>query len=137
MAKFLNYDKLIKQLERHEGVRLFPYRDTLGNLTIGCGRNLSSKGVSKEESDEMLLNDIVDTEKQLDVWLPWWRDKSENANLVLMDMCFNMGIETLLKFKRFLTALKKDDIKTAKEEMMDSIWAKQVGQRAKNLRDML
>lgn len=33
-------DRVKAQLVRHEGLRLKPYRYTVGKLTIGIGRNL-------------------------------------------------------------------------------------------------
>ena len=131
------YDTLTAQLRKHEGERLQPYRCTAGYLTIGVGRNLDAKGISQGESEILLMSDMEDVESDLDRSLPWWREESENVRLVLADMCFNLGIRGLLKFKRFLAAIERGDTETAKVEMMDSKWAGQVGRRATNLREML
>ena len=131
------YDKLTEQLKKHEGLRLYPYRCTAGKLTIGVGRNLDDKGISEEEANELLQDDIYDVEIQLDEQLPWWRSKPENVQLVLCDMCFNLGISGLLTFDKFLHALRLGFIETAQMEMMDSLWAIQVGTRANDLREML
>ena len=131
------YDKLTEQLKKHEGLRLYPYRCTAGKLTIGVGRNLDDKGISEEEANELLQDDIYDVEIQLDEQLPWWRDKPENVQLVLADMCFNLGINGLLTFDKFLHAIRLNFIETAQIEMMDSLWATQVGTRANDLREML
>ena len=53
---------LRSQLERHEGLRLKPYRDTVGKLTVGYGRNLEDVGISRDEADFMLDNDIDQVE---------------------------------------------------------------------------
>ena len=131
------YEELTKQLKIHEGFRQFPYRCTAGRLTIGIGRNLDAKGVSEEEAEELLQNDIYDVEIQLDKNIPWWRNKPENVQLVLMDMCFNLGMSGLLTFDKFLHAVRLGFWETAQMEMMNSLWATQVGTRADNLREML
>lgn len=131
------YEKLAEQLEDHEDLRLKPYRCTAGKLTIGIGRNLEDKGVTRKEAEYLLMSDIESVEGQLDSKLPWWRSKPENVRLVLTDMCFNLGIDSFMQFEKFLDAVKRDDMETAKVEMMDSRWAEQVGRRAENLRAMM
>ena len=39
-----------EQLILHEGLRLKPYRDTVGKLTIGVGRNLDDVGITRAEA---------------------------------------------------------------------------------------
>jgi lysozyme len=53
-------DLLALTLQRHEGLRLRlrAYRDTVGKLTIGYGRNLDDRGISEDEAGFMLDNDI-------------------------------------------------------------------------------
>jgi hypothetical protein len=49
---------LAELLSRFEGLRLKPYRDTVGKLTIGFGRNLEEKGISQLEAEFLLYQDI-------------------------------------------------------------------------------
>ena len=65
--------------------------------------------------------------------MPWWKELSDEKMRVLANMCFNLGITRLLKFRKFLAALEAGDFETAGEEMMDSKWATQVGARATRL----
>lgn len=51
--------QLEAMLRLHEGEKLLPYKCTAGKLTIGVGRNLEARGISKDESDLMLRNDIA------------------------------------------------------------------------------
>jgi lysozyme len=44
---------LIKQLVQSEGLRLEVYQDTLGIDTIGVGRNLEDRGITKEELEAL------------------------------------------------------------------------------------
>jgi lysozyme len=124
---------LTDQLVRHEGLRLNPYFCTAGKLTIGVGRNLEANGISKAEAYFMLENDIVKIINELDEHLPWWKDLSTARQHVLVDMAFNMGIFGLMKFQKTLEAIKDERYADAAVEMLDSKWAKQVGNRAQAL----
>jgi lysozyme len=129
----INMKQMTKQLELHEGIRLKPYYCTSGKLTIGIGRNLEDNGVSKAEATFMLQNDLVRIIEELDDSIPWWRDLSEVRRRVLIDMAFNLGTFGLTKFKNMLAAARDSEFEKAAEEMLDSRWAEQVGQRANRL----
>ena len=53
-----NDPTLIRLIEDHEGRRSHIYTDTVGKLTIGVGRNLTDRGLSDDEIDYLLANDI-------------------------------------------------------------------------------
>lgn len=124
---------LREQLLLHEGLRLKPYRDTVGKWTIGIGRNLSDKGLTKVEALILLDNDIFEAQRDLEKYLPWASTLDDARYRVLVDMTFNMGIHGLLGFKRMLAALERGDYETAAAEMESSKWAEQVGRRAHRL----
>lgn len=130
-------DALKTQLIKHEGLRFKPYLDSVGVLTIGVGRNLHDKGISKAEALHLLDNDILGTLADLDAKLPWWRDMAEARQLVLADMAFNLGITRLLTFKNALAAMKAGDYPAAADGMLASLWAQQVGTRAHTLAKMM
>ena len=133
----MDKQKLIEQLRLHEGVEHKPYTDTVGKLTIGVGRNLDDRGLSDDEIDYILANDIKIGEDELDVWWKDWRTMDETRQRVVADMLFNMGRPTLAKFKNFLSALQEQDYERASVEMMDSNWARQVKGRADTLARMM
>lgn len=128
---------LVRQLIEHEGLKLKPYRCTAGKLTIGIGRNLEDKGVTRTESILLCQNDLDEIEAALDRHLPWWRGMEQTRQHAIADMAFNLGIGGLLQFKRMLSALEAKDYRIAADEALRSRWAKQVGQRAHRLADML
>ncbi len=130
-------DLVTADLRRDEGERLKPYRDTVGKLTIGIGRNLDDVGISAEESAFLLANDIAKVEKQLDERLPWWRTLSINRQRVLINMAFNMGIFGLLGFKNTLAFVQAGDYARAADNMLISKWAKQVKGRAVRLAELM
>jgi lysozyme len=120
------------ELIEHEGLRLKPYRDTMGKLSIGVGRNLDDDGITKDEALYLLDNDIYRIGLLLcnASFIDFSKIKNEVREGVLIDMAFNLGIEGLSKFKDMLEAIKEDDWDKAADAMLDSLWAKQVGQRA-------
>lgn len=128
---------LIRQIRLHEGERLKPYRCTAGKLTIGVGRNLDDRGITTEESAMLLDNDIRLLEIELFRALPWASALDDVRQRVLLDMAFNLGLPGLLQFKRTLEAIRTGQYQQAATMMLDSLWARQVGQRAERLSRMM
>jgi lysozyme len=133
----MNAARLKLQLVRNEGIRLKPYHDSVGKLTIGVGRNLDDVGITNLEAKMLLENDIERVESDLRVHLPLYSSLDDVRQRVLMDMAFNMGVAGLLGFQKMLAALAARDFATAKAEMLNSKWAKQVGIRAIRLAEMI
>jgi lysozyme len=125
------------QLEHEEGRQPKPYTDSTGNLTIGIGRNLTGIGLYDDEIDYLLANDLKRVTDALNKNLPWWIHLDTVRQKVLIDMCFNMGIEKLLQFHNTLHWIMIGNYANAKLSMLSSLWAKQVGIRAINLATML
>ena len=123
-------DTLKDLLVKQEALVLKPYTDTVGKLTIGVGRNLTDKGISREEAFFMLDNDIKEVKKELIEAIPWVEDLDENRQIVLYDMAFNLGVNGLLEFKQTLSSIQSRDFKEAADRMLNSRWASQVGNRA-------
>jgi lysozyme len=133
-------DELTKQLRRDEGVIPHAYQDSLGFWSIGCGRLIDKRkngGLSQDEIGLMLMNDINRSMKDVLQSLPWAVKLSEPRLGVLVAMRFNLGMEGLLGFKKFLSAMERGDISAAAAEMSSSAWWSQVGDRAKRLRQQL
>ena len=131
---------LIDQLKRDEGCRLKPYQDSLGIWTCGYGHNLEAHGwptmpaeVTQEQADQWLLQDVASASRQLDEHLPWAKSLDDPRHDVLVNMAFNMGIAGLLGFHRTLTMIEAGNYEGAADAMLESKWAKQVGDRAKRL----
>jgi len=120
-------EKLFHLLILNEGLRFKPYKDSLGNLTIGIGRNLDANGLSKEEVRFLAMNDIESVRSDLNRVFPWYSELCDARRAVIEDMCFNMGISRLRGFKNFFAAVKDRNWDKAVDEMFDSRWAFQVG----------
>lgn len=119
-------------IKKHEGLRLKPYKCSAGKLTIGYGRNIEDNGISQSEADTMLNNDIQQCYAECSKF-KFWNKINEARQAVIIDMCFNLGINRLKCFKKMLSALERGDYKTASKEMLDSNWARQVKSRATEL----
>ncbi len=142
-APIVDHDaRLIEQLRLHEGERRKPYRDTVGKLTIGIGRNLDDNGLRRDEIEYLLANDIADARADLDRYLPWWRGLDPVRQRVLIDMVFNMGMGApnrggLLSFVNTLSEIRRGNYGIAADMMLASKWAAQVGRRAVRLATMM
>ncbi len=133
------YDRelLAAELRRDEGVARFPYYDTMGHLTVGCGHNISAHGLSDAAISLVLAEDIAAAEADLDLRWPWWRDLDPVRQRVMANMCFNLGATKLATFVRFLAAVQAGSYEVAAHEMASSLWARQVGVRAVRLEGMM
>lgn len=129
--------QLVADLERDEGVRAFPYTDTVGKLTIGVGRNLTDRGLTADEIRYLLQNDIAIAIDDLNRGIPWWERLDGVRRQVLVNMCFNLGWPRLHGFVRTLAAIRRGDYVAAAQGMRESLWAQQVGARAERLAQMM
>ena len=95
-------NKLIRQLKRHEGMRLKPYKCTAGKFTIGVGRNLDDVGISEDEAETLLRHDIITATRQLLNAFPWMGTLNDARIAAMINFTFNVGIGTVKKFKQTL-----------------------------------
>jgi len=124
-------------LELHEGIRDRPYKDSVGILTIGIGRNLQAKPLSRAAINFLLEEDLVEVRYSVRKSLPWSFRLDPVRLAVLHDMAFNLGINGLLSFKNTLDLFERGEYEKAADNMLKSKWAKQVGARAVRLSNMV
>jgi lysozyme len=129
--------KLEAMLRLHEGVRQFPYRCTAGKLTIGVGFNLDDVGLFPEEIEFILRNRIRLVRTRLERELRFFGSLDEVRQSVLIDMAFNLGVASLLKFRQTLKHIEQGRYGAAAAEMLNSKWARQVKGRATTLSRMM
>lgn len=124
---------LIEQLKRHEGVKTHAYKDHLGYITVGVGRCLEDGigvGLSEDEIDYLLLNDIKRCSLELNTEFDWFSGLDAVRKDAMINLCFNVGLPRLKGFVKALAAMEAQDYETAADEFFDSRWATQVGNRA-------
>ena len=132
MGEKMNINLLKKDIIISEGFKLKPYKDTVGKITIGVGRNLEDVGLIEEEVLFLLENDIKRVQKELES-IEGFSLLSEPRQRIIAEMIFNLGKRNLMKFKNMWKAIQLQDWNRAANEMLDSLWAKQVGKRATRL----
>lgn len=124
---------LIAQLRQEEGSVPYAYQDHLGYWTIGVGRLIDRRkggGLSPDEIDYLLSNDVAKYSREVFAALPWARDLDEPRQAVLIGMAFQMGTAGLLGFKNTLAMVKAGRYTEAATGMLNSKWAQQTPGRA-------
>ena len=127
---------IIQQLRREEGAVPHAYQDHLGFWTIGVGRLIDARkggGLSPEEVDYLLANDVARFTREVRAALPWFDSLSEPRKAVLVGMAFQMGTAGLLGFKQTLAAVRDERYAHAAGLMLQSSWAKQTPGRANRM----
>ena len=132
----MNSRRLLTTLQRHEGLRLKPYTDTAGVLTIGYGHNLAD-GIDEEMANYILRRDLLEAQYAAAHAVRCFHRLDDVRQEALVNMAFNLGGPRLAKFKRMLAALEAQDWDQAAAEALDSKWATQVGARAKEIAEQL
>ncbi len=127
--------ELVDQIKQDEGLRLTAYQDTRGNWTIGYGHTPATEGEvwDLQRAEDQLMMDLDQAADDLDKALPWAEGMGVVRWSVFVNMAFNMGIEHLMGFPETLAAAQAGDYDKTAAGMLDSLWAKQVGDRAVRL----
>jgi lysozyme len=126
-------EKLSERLRSDEGFSATLYYDTEGYLTIGFGWCCEKCPMRRDEAELRLKNDIKEAIEEASKNFIWFPDLNEARQEVIANMVFNLGIPRFLKFKKTIEAIKIGNWDLAATEMLDSLWAKQVGSRAARL----
>ena len=133
----INRARMIKQLQRHEGLRLKPYHCSAGKLTIGYGRNLEDIGITQDEADMLLGNDLAKVCVQCQREFDWFDGLSELRKEAIINLVFNMGLEGFKQFRRTIAFIEAGQFIDAGAELLDSRYARQVGKRANEIASQL
>lgn len=129
---------IVAWLKRDEGVRLFPYLDTANppRWSVGVGRNLSDVGISPDEVDYLLRNDIARAEAEARKY-PWYEGLDELRQAVVLSMIFNLGPQGFAGFKNTIASIARGDYADAASRMLQSTWAQQTKGRAVRLAQIM
>ena len=133
----MNIQRLRQQLIKHEGVEYKLYTCTSLKTSIGVGRNLEDRGISHATAMQMLDEDIDICINELQQTLSYWNDLPSRVKEGLINLCFNMGISRLMAFKKTFGFLREGMYSKAADELLDSRYANQVGQRAVDVANMI
>jgi lysozyme len=120
-----DYQALVDDLTRHEGLRLKVYFDSLGVASIGFGRNLRDVGISNAEAHVMLDHDIERAHAEAQTFA-WFAGLTPGRQRAIVNLLFNMGLPRFLTFRKMIHALAVGDYVVAAQELRSSQWAHQV-----------
>lgn len=136
-----------------EGMRPFPYFDCCGKffrkcrcvqegkeqgkLTIGVGRNIEDVGISESEAILLEMNDVKKVTMQLERSFPWFSKINTPRRIVILSMCFNLGIDGLKEFKKMIKCIESGDFFSACKEMLNSKWSSDVKERSIRLAEIM
>ena len=143
----MNIQQLREQLKIDEGVKYEIYLDHLGYPTFGIGHLIVEADeehgkpvgtpITEERVNAVFDSDVAIYISEAKKVFPNLETLPSEAQEVIVNMTFNMGAPRLSKFKKFIAGVNAGDWNTAAVEMMDSRWARQVGNRAVRLRDRI
>jgi len=128
-------EKSMNLIKHHEGLRLKPYKDSVGILTVGYGRNLE-KPITQAQADRYLHDDLIHVEEDLEKF-EWYKPLDPVRQAVVQNMVFNLGITRFKHFKKTIYFIEQAKYGEAAVEMLDSKWGQQVGRRATQLSFMM
>lgn len=117
--------------------RHVPYTDTMGVLTIGYGRAIGRIGIAEDEAEMLLEHDVQRAISDLDFACSWWMNLDDARQAALAELCFQLGLDGLLGFRRMLDAIRAGDYATAGAELLASKYAAQVPGRAHRIAKVL
>jgi lysozyme len=129
-------ENLLKMLRLHEGVKHTVYLDSVGIETIGVGRNLKERGLSDDEIDYLLVNDVNICKAEAKEF-DWYEDLNTVRREAILNLLFNLGRSRFGQFKMAIAGLQRQDYDEAADQFWDSRWRTQVGKRAEDICHMI
>ena len=130
-------DNLLESIKHHEGFVDHVYDDSLGIPTIGYGFAIKDLVLEEDLCDEILLRKLRILGRSVMGKFPFFDSLPSDCKSVLMEMCYQLGVTGVSKFKKALKAMDDGDWEKAADEMLDSKWAKQTPGRAKEMSDII
>ena len=128
---------LIDSIKKHEGYVGIVYKDSLGIDTIGYGFAIKDLELDRDICDIILERKLKDLESRVKLKFGWYPFMPQEIQHIVMEMCYQLGVTGFSKFVKTITYLKDKDFKSASVEMLDSRWAKQTPNRAKEMSEIV
>jgi lysozyme len=139
----MNKDRLREEIAADEGCKMEIYLDHLGLPTMGIGHLLTQDDpeynqpvgtvITEERVRQLFALDIMVTIEDCRMIYPDFEELPEEAQLVIANMCFQLGRPRFSKFRKMKAAIDERRWNDAADEMVDSRWHDQTPNRAKRL----
>ena len=128
---------LLKKIKHHEGFVGHVYKCTEGFDTIGYGFAIKDLEMPEHIAEELLILKLEKLQKNANSRFKWLEDMPQEVQEVVINMCYQLGINGVSKFRKAISAMQEGDWEEAADEMLDSLWARQTPNRAKELSDIV
>jgi len=128
---------LLKDIKRHEGFRSKVYKCSEGYDTIGYGFAIKDLEIDKDIAELILMRKIKKLLERIIKTFNWFEKAPDNVKYVVTNMCYQLGVRGFGQFKKTIHLLETKEYKEASIEVLDSLWAKQTPNRAKELSEAL
>jgi len=137
MVEFAVPAGMMRLLELNEGLKLKPYVDTVGKVTIGLGRNLTDRGITRAEAFMMARTNVEEEIQNLLLSDSYITLMDPVRQAAVIDLAYNLGISKWRQFRRTRDHLAAGEYELAAEDLMDSKWFRQVGLRGPRIVKMI
>lgn len=134
------WPEVYELIKKHEGLRLKKYLCSQGYPTIGYGHKMINneyEEITLEKAQELLEEDVEEAYNSVLYIFPSFGGFSLNRKAALIDMTFQLGASGLKHFKKAVTLTNLGAWNEAADEYLDSLWARQTPNRAKEVTDMI
>lgn len=128
---------LLEKIKEHEGFVEHVYDDSLGIPTIGYGFAIKDLVLDEDIAEEILIRKLEKLKRNAISRFKWLEDMPQEVQEVVINMCYQLGVTGVSKFRKAISALQEGDWNEAADEMLDSLWAKQTPNRATELSNIV
>ena len=128
---------LIESIKTHEGYVGIVYKDSLGIDTIGYGFAIKDLELDEDVCEIILERKLKDLESRIKIKFDWYKYMPQEVKDVVVEMCYQLGVTGVSKFKKTIAYLQNKQWKDASIEMLDSLWAKQTPNRANEMSNII
>tara|TARA_R100001594_G_scaffold128315_1_gene166501 strand:+ start:1380 stop:1790 length:411 start_codon:yes stop_codon:yes gene_type:complete len=129
--------ELLKEIKRHEGFKPRVYKCTEGYDTIGYGFAIKDLVIEEDIAELILMRKLDTLQQRIASVFGWFFNSPQEIKDVVTNMCYQLGLSGFSKFKKTIYYLETEQYQEASVEMLDSLWAKQTPNRAKELSEIV
>lgn len=128
---------LLNEIKKHEGFKSNVYQCTEGYDTIGYGFAIKDLVLDEDIAELILMRKLDNLQLRITSKYGWFNSSPQEVKDVVTNMCYQLGLTGFSKFKKTIYLLETEQYEEASIEMLDSLWAKQTPNRAKELSEKL
>ena len=128
---------LLESIKKHEGFVEHVYDDSLGIPTIGYGFAIKDLVLDEDIAEDILMRKLERLKRNANSRFRWLEDMPVVVQEVILNMCYQLGVTGVSKFRKAISALQEGDWDEAANEMLDSLWARQTPNRATELSNIV